>query len=200
MTIVVKLGGTNGSGKTAVARALIGMQLENEVSSKANYGFIHNLRWSILGSYRNSYRGMDTINDKIERLELVRNTIEGVGSDVVFFEGLITGKTYGAFGAMSDEPAQKGKWIYAFMDTPFDVCVDRVLQRRALAAQAKGRPQGPVQPFNPERTMRPTYKAVHAAAKRALAAGHRVLWLPHQYKPPEIAQILVDAVENHKCR
>lgn len=200
MTIVVKLGGTNGSGKSSVARALIGMLMDNDMSSKANWGFIRRKQWCILGSYKNACGGMDTISDKNERLRLVRESVapvQLVELDVVFFEGLITGKTYGAFGAMSEEPDQKGKWIYAFMDTPFTVCVERVAQRRAAAAAAKGKA---VSPLDANRTMLPTFKSVTATARKAAAQGHSVVWLPHQLTPTAIAHQLVNYVDNFSLK
>lgn len=198
MTVVVKLGGTNGSGKTSVARALISsmymLPAEHRLLSGKKTLVYSGPEWVVLGSYKNSCGGMDTISDKFDRQQLVRQEIDA-GAPVIFFEGLITGKTYGAFGAMSDEPAQKGKWIYAFMDTPFDVCVRRVMRRRMVAAQAKGIPC--CASFNAERTMRPTYKSVLATAKRAAAAGHKVVWLCHDLSPSQIADRLVKEVGNY---
>ena len=213
MTIVVKLGGTNGSGKTSVAKALLNMMKDKYATDSKDVD--HNLpapckvayytgrldrkMWSVLGDYRNVCGGMDTISDKLERLKLVRYVAEK-HADVTFFEGLITGKTYGAFGAMSEEPQHKGRWIYAFMDTPFEVCVERVKARRYAAARAKGLPQPPL--LDAERTMRPTYKSVQAVAKRAAVQGHKVVWLPHKLKPEHIAQYLVNEVEEfaNACR
>lgn len=189
--IVVKLGGTNGSGKTSVARALLDMMEEQDVAKKATYGFIDGKAWVILGSYKTVCGGMDTISDKEERLALINDHI-GNGwrdhdeDDVIFFEGLITGKTYGKIGELS-ELDNGARWIYAFMDTPFEVCVERVLARRAA--------RGNTAPFNAERTMRPTYKAVHSTAKRALAQGHKVVWLPHKLKPAHIAEFLINEVK-----
>lgn len=191
MTTVVKLGGTNGSGKTSVARALLEAmdnRHKNPVSGKpTNYfGTINGLRWSVLGSYETVCGGMDTISDKHVRLQIIEREMAHMQNDAVFFEGLITGKTYGAIGALS-EVKNHCKWIYAFMDTPFDVCVARV-QARRLAA-------GNTTPFNPQRTMLPTYKAVQSTAKRAVAQGHRVLWLPFAASPSELVQRLINEVE-----
>ena len=203
MTIVVKLGGTNGSGKTSVARALLDkMGQENgyvNPTGKCYEGTLDGNRWAILGSYKNVCGGMDTVSDKEIRLQMINDAIGDGFSDVVFFEGLITGKTYGAIGALS-EVDNGAKWVYAFMDTPFDVCVERVMQRREAAARGK-MPAGmwdtkpKLAPFNPERTMRPTFKSVQATAKRAQAQGHKVLWLPHALKPEHIAQFLINEVK-----
>jgi hypothetical protein len=109
------------------------------------------------------------------------------GKNIVFFEGLITGKTYGALGALSDK--QKRHWIYAFMDTPFDVCVARVNQRRCA--------KGNFAPFDPERTMWPTFKACASVARRAEAAGHPVVWVNHKLSPAKAADKLMATVLSH---
>ena len=209
MTIVVKLGGTNGSGKTSVARALLGRMkgclalgtLPNSKKFKGYGGTIDGKFWSVLGSYETACGGMDTISDKNIRLDLIKAEILNDENAVVFFEGLITGKTYGAIGELS-EVDNGARWMYAFMDTPFEVCVERVLARRQEAAKLKGSLGGMAGAFNfnPERTMRPTYKSVQAVAKRATAQGHRVVWLPHKLAPPQVAQFLVNKVEEFaKC-
>jgi len=188
--IVVKLGGTNGSGKTSIARALMemmGQSIARHHGGKiqAYSGKVEGRVWAILGNYENVCGGMDTISDKNIRLAMVRHWAENAHVDVVFFEGLITGKTYGAFGAMSEEPQHIGKWLYAFMDTPFEECVARVTQRR----QAKGNEA----PFDAERTMRPTYKAVNSVALRAATVGHTVYKVPYQLTPAQAASSLVIA-------
>jgi hypothetical protein len=133
----------------------------------------------ILGSYENVCGGMDTISDKADRLALIKKYMNKEG--VVIFEGLITGKTYGAIGAVSDR--QKGRWVYAFMDTPWEVCVERVLARR--------REKGNDAPFDPLRTMWPTFKACASVAARAKAEGHHVVWVNHTLKPPVAAHKLL---------
>jgi len=204
--IVVKLGGTNGSGKTSVARALLDKMagrcalgtLPNSKKFKGYGGMIEKRFWSVLGSYETTCGGMDTISDKNVRLELINDEIGNKENDVVFFEGLITGKTYGKIGELS-EIDNGAKWLYTFMDTPFEVCVERVLQRRAAARAAGGNKAASLsaKPFDPERTMRPTYNSVQAVAKRAAAQGHAVLWLPHALPPQAIAGHLLNEVAKH---
>jgi hypothetical protein len=103
----------------------------------------------VLGSYASTCGGMDSISDKEERLAFVKYACKP--GRIVVFEGLITGKTYGKLGELSEAHYKRkaGRWLYAFMDTPFDVCAARVLQRRAAAGNAN--------PFDPERTMRSTF-------------------------------------------
>lgn len=191
--IVVKLGGTNGSGKTSIARAILEMGTKhgdpypqyNEKGTKvmANLVTVDGKQWAILGSYVNVCGGMDTISDKVDRLALIEEYLKRTDIDVLFFEGLITGKTYGAIGEISERPWDT--WLYAFMDTPFEECVSRVRRRR--------REKGNEAPFDAERTMRPTYKSVKAVALRAATAGHAVHHVPYQLTPTKAASELVIA-------
>lgn len=200
MFVVVKIGGVNGSGKTTLAKGLISnlkmrpypSQVKKPEAYIADY---KDFRVVLLGSYENVCGGMDTISDKDERYNLVKKYAKK--NTILFFEGLITGKTFGALGGLSDSHVQKkkGRWIYAFMDTPFEVCVERVLGRRAAAAAAKGKE--PTE-FDPERTMRPTYNScVRLAEKlreRRCGAGlkHKVVELEHRQAGEKMATNLLN--------
>lgn len=202
--VIVKLGGCNGSGKSSVVNAILAQAVvrrpflytpvnQTSVIGRpriGGYTIDHPAvppelfsSTYILGKYETACGGMDTISDKEDRLALLRKYSRK--GNLVIFEGLITGKTYGAMGAMSEQRHHRNRWLYAFMDTPFDVCVKRVLQRR----RAKGNDA----PFDPERTMRSTYKGVQAVAVKAKAQGHEVLWLRHTADPNELAATLLAA-------
>lgn len=213
MKVVIKLGGVNGSGKTTVATALL-KEIKPTVhdvvlpaTGKATQ--IHKGSWGgkrvwVLGKYDTACGGMDTISDKHDRYQLVEEVVRAKGKtapDIVFFEGLITGKTYGALGELSEAHHAFGeaRWLYAFMDTPFDVAVQRVLTRRATAGNSA--------PFDPERTMRPTYDSCTrlesylrgtAVGRVDIRVDHPVLTLKHQQRPATLAkQVLRKAEEIH---
>ena len=212
MFTVIKLGGCNGSGKTSVAKALIkltkGAPIETKLLSgkrtDVHVGLYNGTPVHVLGRYENACGGMDTISDKYDRFELVRKAVLGdnryTNGLIVFFEGLITGKTYGALGELSEQHYKRkaGRWLYAFMDTPFDVCVERVGQRRAAAGKG-------MEGFDPERTMRPTFNScLHLAEKlmgervgrTPIPSYHHVMMLDHSKKPATLAkQLLARAME-----
>jgi len=179
--IVIKLGGTNGSGKSTLARAIIKAKAMKPVHNEAGKitGYAGG-GWLVLGRYETACGGMDTLPDK----HVVRATIEAAlksGAEVVFFEGLITGKTYGAIGEIS-ERADGNTWVYAFMDTPFEECVRRVYERRQAAGNSSL--------FDPERTMRPTYRSVEATAVRAEVQGHTIHRINHKLLPEQAVKDL----------
>ncbi len=213
MFVVIKLGGCNGSGKTSVARALIeligargpaGHDLpKNKVyyQGKSPKG----IDTHVLASYAKVCGGMDTISDKEDRYELVSEHCKP--GHIVFFEGLITGKTYGALGQLSEMHVNgfgknKGVWLYAFMDTPFEECVRRTEQRRAEAAAAKGRAPALL---DPERTLRPTFNSCqHLYEKlkgtRLAKVGpqpypHPTIILNHKHSPARLAKALLERAE-----
>lgn len=185
---VIKIGGCNGSGKTTLMRAVlshIGVKPEAGAGKVNFYRQPYDAATAyVLGDYapHRACGGMDTISDKNTRYGLVKTYAKN--GNLVLFEGLITGKTYGALGALSEEPEQMGRWLYVFMDTPFDVCVERVLARRAAA--------GNTSPFDPERTMWPTYRSVHSTAARAADRGHPVYCIDHTDKPHTAAKKLLN--------
>lgn len=191
--LVIKIGGCNGSGKTSLVRAIIednklqpkydGKKVEAYMGCAPDFSSI-----VVLGSYKNTCGGMDTISDKEDRLALIRKYM-GLMPDVLVFEGLITGKTYGRIGEISDMPSQRGKWLYTFMDTPFEVCVDRVLTRRKAA--------GNLAPFDPERTMRPTFKSCLSVARKAGSVGHPVISIDHTLSPTKAAKRLLNEAQAH---
>lgn len=195
---VVKIGGCNGSGKTSIVRHILDSNNFEKVGTnskttayKASLEIPHykeRVPFVILGSYTNQCGGMDTISDKLDRLALLEQYNDG--ENVVIYEGLITGKTYGAMGAISEREDQKGKWLYVYMDTPFDTCVHRVLERRAA--------KGSNSEFNPERTMRPTFKSVLSAANTAKQRGHQVYWVNHKFTPEVGAHNLIHVIANFR--
>jgi thymidylate kinase len=207
--MVVKLGGCNGSGKTSVVRAVMAMFDFKPIHWHGNAGKVKQYEAMIsksnslsayfdyivvLGDYRNVCGGMDTISDKNDRLAMVEHfcTFNKTNQrTLVVYEGLITGKTYGAMGELSEKC--RLPWLYVFMDTPFEECVARVLKRRKT--------KGNNAPFDPERTMRPTFKSCLSVAKRAEEAGHPVLQLEHKLSPEKLAGriiILSVAIEGQR--
>lgn len=167
---VVKLGGCNGSGKTTIARAVLELsnakpEHDAKIGTKNPNWYLGEYdghRVAVLGSYETVCGGMDTISDKDDRFNFVKKMAKGF--DIVFFEGLITGKTYGALGELSEKHFDKDiLWLYAFMDTPFNVCVKRVLKRR--------KERGALGAFDPERTMRPTFTSCERLRGKLLSAA-----------------------------
>lgn len=207
MKAVIKLGGCNGSGKTSVAKAIMDLTCAQPLKwagtrKDPNHyvGDFNGREVLILGSYETACGGMDTISDKHERLQFVKWAVDTAAKGgIVFFEGLMTGKTYGALGELSEAHHTLGdaKWLYAFLDTPFKTCVTRVLKRRKAA--------GNLAPFDPERTMRSTFNSCQhlleklrgeRAGRTEIPTYHRTIELNHRSAPDVLAScLLLDAME-----
>jgi len=181
---IVKIGGTNGSGKTTLVRSIINkLQMSPNVSSGKPLYYTgtppKNLRGYftrvvVLGSYENICGGMDTISSKEEIRALVHSFVDygdTLSKDLIIFEGLITGKTYGYLGELSERDGQFGKWLYVLLNTPYDVCVSNIISRRNARGNASS--------FDPEKTVLPTYRACHSTIERAASKGHPHLYLEY---------------------
>lgn len=196
--VVIKLAGLNGSGKTTLARAmakLMKMELAptgRHVGERSPTGKVLSYfsfaptaldikglnNFVLIGSYATTCGGMDTINNQVDKMRLVRQY--AVPGNLVLFEGILTGVTYGAFGAMSEEPNQYGRWLYAFMGTSYPECVARVEARRKAAHESKlyltdKRYNKPLRPFDPLKSMHPKVRAFESVERRAMEAGHSVV-------------------------
>lgn len=200
LPVIVKVGGVNGSGKTALARAIMNIGTWVEVLEPAGKHRVQRpeaylctdgpfVGWVVLGSYRNVCGGMDTMTDKDDRLALVRKWADNKKVRCVFFEGMMTGHTYGAFGAMSEEAAHTGRWVYVFMDTPFEECVRRVLERRKAA--------GNLDPFDPDKSMKTTHRGCLSVQRIAKLQGHETYFVDHQELPPNGAKALLKFVNKY---
>ncbi len=206
--IVVKIAGCNGSGKTTLVRALLEDQRYRfkPVYTKAKFQRIEAYAAGnvelvadkgfrqiyILGKYETACGGMDTINNQVEKMALLRKYCEP--GNLVIFEGVLTGVTYGEMGALSESKGHAGKWLYAFMDTPFRTCVERVLARREARRVAKGREPNQVDLFDPDKSMGGKIAACESVKRKALAFGHAVHDVDHSVAPKVAARDLMKAV------
>jgi len=216
--MIVKIGGVNGSGKTSLVRALMdhwpkgkdglnGWAPQPLIIGKPKIGeYVRPLQRGeplatifdevvILGDYRNVCGGMDAITDKEDRLGLVAQYAERGyrgRKSLVVYEGLITGKTWGAMGALALDTREQVPWLFTFMDTPFSVCVSRVLGRRAAKGNATA--------FDPERTMRPTYKSCLRVEEVAREKGFPTHSVKYLHSPRRAAHELVTVVEKQYKR
>lgn len=191
--MIVKIHGANGSGKSSLMRAILEFYkfepLRYGLHSKVlkyvaqpNGGAYKQI--VVLGPYLTPCGGMDAISDGTLRLGLA----EQYNNDkkaLVFFEGVLASTTYGALGEMSERA--KVPWVYVFLDTPYEVCLERILQRR----KAKGNDK----PFDGEKSVKPKFRAIESVKRRAAAYGHKIISLDHRLEPKQQAQVLLNELE-----
>jgi hypothetical protein len=86
----------------------------------------------ILGPYTNICGGLDAISDVEDHIRILRHA-SMYGH--VFYEGLLGSEYYGRIGKASEPYGDLH--IFAFLDTPVEVCVERVKARREAAGNKK---------------------------------------------------------------
>ena len=181
MSTVVAIKGTNGSGKSTAVRGLIehlGKQSILRVNSKeAGY----RCRYEdgslfVLGKYKDAAcGGLDSsfsYGGAADDLLLCIDKLAGQGH--VICEGVIAITSYG-FGRVTrfaDKLKRKGHhMIFAHMNTPADLCIERVKQRRMEAGNPK--------PFNPEKLLQ-KYESILKSQEKLREAGYDARILPHE--------------------
>jgi deoxyadenosine/deoxycytidine kinase len=201
--VICKLGGTYASGKTTFARALMDVWsftptvmnarktkvIEYEATIKPDqplYGVFKKV--VVLGSYLSVCGGMDTISSLEERLALVGKYC---GTDakptLCFFEGVYM-STYGALGELSER--SKVPWLYVGLDTPIELCLERLIKRRAE--------RGVTAPFEGGTRMKDMedhIKKSQSTLRRAEAYGHATLWLTHKQSPAQQVKTFIKKVK-----
>lgn len=170
---IIKVHGCSGAGKTTVVRKIMAAgnyrpirnslgKVEAYVDDKAeNF---------VLGSYENNCGGMDTVGTAKEVCDLL-DLYHPMGN--IIFEGLLQSTYYGAMGTHSQKFGDN--YIYAFLDTPIELCLERVVARRAA--------NGTTNKFNPQltRDKHATIDALRVKLQRGTVGyQHLVSILNHQ--------------------
>jgi hypothetical protein len=164
---IIKIHGCSGSGKSTAARDLMAGRLVGPIMGMNGKIEAYRLEGGtfILGSYENACGGMDTVGTADDVMKLV-DKYSILGN--VVFEGLLQSTYYGRMGAHS---IKWGKdYIYAFLDTPLELCLERVVARRA----ASGRNNK----FNPKLTA-DKHSTIDAIRRKLERGTHRVVVLKH---------------------
>ena len=149
MKCIIKLHGTSGSGKTTVARELmrddpsprhlLNMASRKPEAYEVSIPGLKDLLY-ILGPYTATCGGLDSLSDVNDHIRLLQHYAE-IGH--VFYEGLLGSEYYGRIGKVSE--AYGNAHIFAFLDTPIEVCLARVQARRLARGNTK--------PLNPANTV-----------------------------------------------
>lgn len=132
--MIINLRGTSGSGKSTIFREVmeqIGCVETLRSSAGKIQGYLLNGNVRVVGRYETACGGCDALPrpkgfntmDSIE--ELVR---EWAPLGHVLFEGLIVSSVFSRWLRLSQELG-KGAFVWAFLDTPLEVCIQRVYQR-----------------------------------------------------------------------
>jgi hypothetical protein len=160
MSVILNLRGTNCSGKSTVVRRymeLIGVANELEDDGKIWAYELKNGVY-VLGRYQTVCGGCDTIHSFAE----IRAGVTQLAKyGHVLFEGVLWSTVYFASVELARSLPQH-RFIFGMLDTPLDVCLKRVLARRAAAGNTKL--------FNPEKQMN-KHATIRRCHEKLLKAG-----------------------------
>lgn len=163
------LRGTNGSGKTHVARALLA-EMNAEPCEyfgrkiRSYIGTWEQWRVVVFGSYETQCGGCDTIPSVKIVAEMLQDYMSRPGVDLVFYEGLMISHMIGTVGAVAKTFGNRH--AMGFLNTPLGVCIDRVRARRVeRGADGAG--------FDP-RNIIADHPRVLGARRNAIAQGFKV--------------------------
>ena len=170
--VIIKIHGCSGAGKTTLVRQFlidpIKHMCREDRKVEANQVVIPgvSIPTYILGSYDNNCGGMDTVSSTKRAMELVA-WFHSMGH--ILHEGLLQSTYYGAMG--TDSRKYGPNYIYAFLDTPIELCLERVIRRREE--------QGSTNKFNQQLT-RDKHRTILRLRNRLEAEGiHKVVDLKH---------------------
>lgn len=190
--MVINVRGTSGSGKTTLVRGL--MSLGEKVPLIGSTGThkrpeayqVVNISEKpdlfVIGSYENVCGGCDAISTQDEICRRVR-LYAPQGNTVM--EGLLMSHLFSRYRDLDRElnhttsdRFQCGiKFVWAFLDTPLEVCLDRVKARRQARYDAK--PTLTQKPFNPQNTI-DKWHDCRSVYEKAINAGLDARWVPYQ--------------------
>lgn len=191
--MIISLRGTSGSGKTTVVREILKQRspvtvVERSIGIRQNKPLVYAAYGSIppiyiFGSYETVCGGCDTIND-------YKNVVPDlltkyVSQGHVLFESLLISGTYGAIGQRMSELGLAGhETVCAFLDTPLDVCLQRIGDRRKM--------RGDDRQLNPKNTIQ-KFSHIDGTKKRCIDHGLRVVDIDYRDPVQGVLRLLEDA-------
>jgi predicted ABC-type ATPase len=176
--MLVKLHGTSGSGKSTVARYLMkqGLSIPEGKAYRVDMFQLEKPLY-ILGLYNSQCGGCDTLT-ALEQIALIHKYAP-VGH--VFYEGLLGSEYYGKLGEASERYGKDH--VFAFLDTPIEICIARVIARRLAKGNTK--------PLNEDNTRNRIYKIASLRAK-LIKTGRNVVDIDHNQANIQILDLFKD--------
>ena len=159
-TTIINIRGTNGSGKSTLALSMLD-PVRHEVEL-GGVTCLTDLTTVLIGPYPPGKTGGC---DRIGKFETMRTAIRvcALNYPFVVFEGITVATTFGSWAEFCLELP----FIWAYLDTPLEMCLARVRQRNG-GADFK------------EEMVEDKFRSILSTRNKALAAGFRVVDLDHK--------------------
>lgn len=183
--MILNIRGTHGSGKSTVVKGILDKypteELEKTPRGKPETYKVA-IPWLrkplyVIGPYVTACGGCDAIQPYSRILPLVEKYAK-LGH--VIFEGVLISTNYGTIGEASE--AYGNDFVFLVMDTPVEVCLERVTQRRLARGNTK--------PLNPAQTVLKHKNINSCANKIREEKGRRVETLDHKHPLPKLLGLL----------
>jgi len=123
----------------------------------------------ILGDYRGVCGGCDTIQPFADILPMITEVMSRTTPTLLVYEGLLISHSIGSIGELVKPYGDRH--VMGFLDTPLEVCLDRVKHRRLE--------RGQLAPLNPENTTK-DHASVARCHARASQQGFNTVSINHE--------------------
>lgn len=194
MGLVFNIRGTNGAGKTTLARKFLPPNLQggpfggpvdlnwydaptlkepDRRKRVEGYGFYVDGRpLVVVGPYKTATGGLDNVPSFAIQQGAIIYALDFLRTPFVIAEGVLASTVYGSWGEFANtlkqsEPSHD--FAFCYLQTPLDVCFDRIRQRQEAS--------GKVKEIKRE-LVADKFKAIAATRAKALAEGQLVYDLP----------------------
>lgn len=180
--MIISLRGTHGSGKSTVVKTILDRYPSERLGTeKKPLGYQLSVPGldrplMIVGGYKTACGGCDGI----QPYDLIWPRVQEYATiGHVLFEGALVSSSYGNIGRASE--VYGNDVVFAFMDTPLEVCIQWIKNRRAT--------RGDVREFNPRNCVS-KFKTVLRSIEVAKEIGRRVVMINHRKAVPQILGLL----------
>lgn len=205
MGTVYNIRGTNGSGKSTLARAFTGPPTFDVLSGrpvelnsyeapthrdpkrrKRAEGFIveHDRIGciGIVGSYVTACGGMDAMPNFEVCQTAIGYLLEFENCRHVIAEGILASTVYGSWGKFASDLSSLGHAMtFCYLDTPLEVCLERIKARQRAAGKERE---------IKEQLVRDKFTAIRSTRDKVLSAGHVVYDIPYQRAQEALYEIM----------
>ena len=207
---IVSLRGTHGSGKSSVVKAILGKYPSWEIMGRSKAGRPRPEGYAVKlptgwlyvrGPYHTACGGCDAIQpyadiwpqieDRMDvGVEFPQGTFELEADHVVtfshcLFEGALVSSGYGNLGRATEKYGDDV--VFAFLDTPLHICLERIAARRAKRWAEQGKPGEPP-PVNPDNTTS-KHVMVEKSIKQIAALGRRTVIIDYRKPVQQVMKL-----------